>query len=184
MGPAVTRSSLPKSQTGAPRHRTCSFSPAQHTQLQPCLVRALCHPAAGPGRRGLTCASRAWGRQETSLLSGSRHQLSHFSPSHSLPIDFSCLTLQLFPISFLCSLVMASSFNSLLFHVFHHFSGSFEPSFASGHSRKAAVPLWHGALRGDTLSEVLPRSCTNSHYHNRLKKTFKQPSDASGKPAG
>lgn len=184
MAPAVTRSSLLKSQAGTPRHRTCSFSPALHTQLQPCLVRAFCLPAAGPGPRGLTCASRARGRQETSLLSGSCHQLSHFSPSHSLPIDFACLTLQLFPISFLCSLVMASSFHSLLFHVFHHFSGSFEPSFASGHSRKAAVPLWHGALRGDALSEVLPRSCTNSHYHNRLKKTFKQPSDASGEPAG
>lgn len=122
-----------------------------------------------------------------------RKPLSYLAAATSSPISLPLthfllispvLTLQLFPISFLCSLVMASSFNSLLFHVFHHFSGSFEPSFASGHSRKAAVPLWHGALRGDTLSEVLPRSCTNSHYHNRLKKTFKQPSDASGKPAG
>lgn len=141
--------------------------------------QALKGSSALPSQTFLSSSSSSWpwGRQETSLLSGSCH---HFSASHSLPIDFSCLALQLFPISSLCWLVMVSL---LEFSAFSTFSIPFlaaEPSFCIRAQQKGSG----ATLGGDALSEVLPRSCTNSHYQNRLKNTSKQPSDASGEPAG
>lgn len=166
----------------------CSLSPAQHSELQPCPVRPFSLPAAGPGPAGCHVpAEHGAGRKPLSYLAAATSSPISLPLTHFLLISpVSHCSFFLFPFS--ARSLWLPSFHSLLFHVFHHFfSGSFDlfdASFASGHSGEAAVPLWHGALGGDAPSEVLPRSCTNSHYHNRLKKTFKQPSDASGEPAG
>lgn len=135
------------SQAGTPRHRPCPPSPAEHTELDPSPVRPLWLPAAGPGP---ALCLQSWG------------QAGNLSPIWQLPPAPSFLSLSLTSYRFLLSHAAAfsyflsllarygfpPSFHSLPFHVFHHFffSGSFDvfdASFASGHSRKAAVPLWH-----------------------------------------
>lgn len=117
------------------------------------------------------------GRQEASLLSGSCHHFSHFCPSHSFPIDFLMSDTAAF--SYFLFLLTHYSFPpSVLFPFFQHFFGSFDLSpyslehpFASGHNRSMQRCLCATAvLRGDALSDVLPTSYTNSHYHDRVKR--------------
>lgn len=159
-----------------PRHQTNTSSP-QKTQHS-------CSPGLSGGFAlhqqvlilySWHVPSEHTGRQETSLLSSSCHHLSYFSPSRSFPIDFLMSYIAAF--SYFLFLLAHYSFPPILFSPF---SNTFLVALLSVPTHQnILLQLGRGmqrclcateVLRGDALSDVLPISYTNSHYHNRVKR--------------
>lgn len=162
---------------GTPRHQTHTSSPqkTQHT-FSPGLSGGFALHQQVLSLYDWHVPSEHTGRQETSLLSSSCHHLSYFSPSHSLAIDF--LKSYIAAFSYFLFLLAHYSFPPSI--LFSPFSNTFLVALLSVPTHQNILlqlgrgMQWclcaTGVLRGDALSDVLPISYTNSHYHNRVKR--------------